>query len=731
MEGSKKEGPLHAQNVVVLAENFQLTQAQHELLNKGLTFVPTVNIHRNQKWQLQLDMQNYHRKIKLATYFRKAPQKDRIPFLGPSEWTPPPRLLPIETRELIERDQQIFKKHYKFIFQKPNISLREAKALRELKNNKQIVIKPADKGSAVVVMGREQYIMEVKRQLEDTNYYKKILKPLYLDTVPLIGDILDRLKNKKFINERQRQYLAGQRQPRQRRFYALPKIHKHPNSWTVPHKIPPGRPIVSDCGSESYCTAQYLDYFLNPLSTLHESYIKDTYSFIKLIKTLRIRADFYLFTLDVESLYTNIPIEEGIECVKRLFEEHPDPKRPDAELLELLRINLTLNDFVFDKQFYLQIKGTAMGKRFAPAYANIYMASWEQGALAKCIKKPALYVRYLDDIFGLWVGSKAEFDTFIGTLNSYNSSIKLKFQIERDSIDFLDTTVYRGPNFDRKRKLDIKVFFKSTDTHALLQKGSHHPKHTFRGIVKSQLIRFRRICTRTQDFLQATRVLFGALRARGYVRSFLRNCFRTFKNRTVREKKDLLPLITTYSQVARVMNSKIKRNFQSAPNRDQWIPNVEVISAYRRHRNLKDWLVRADLPSNHWERPLKRQKHFHKVHFIKNNTNRTVIKISQDFSLRSKNCVYIISCTKCLIQYIGETKNNLYTRLSQHIYNINNRKELSTLLVKHFIQHGVDSLRISGIEGNVCWSDRDRKRRERFWIFTVGTREPGGLNMKK
>ncbi|KAM4540300.1 calpain-3-like [Fundulus diaphanus] len=41
-----------------------------------------------------------------------------------------------------------------------------------------------------------------------------------------------------------------------------------------------------------------------------------------------------------------------------------------------------------------------MGKKFAPAYANIFMAEWEAGALESCSKAPLHYYRYLDDIWG-------------------------------------------------------------------------------------------------------------------------------------------------------------------------------------------------------------------------------------------------------------------------------------------------------------------------------------------
>lgn len=64
--------------------------------------------------------------------------------------------------------------------------------------------------------------------------------------------------------------------PRSRVFYLLPKIHAAPETWTIPGEIPRGCPIVSDFGSESYHIAQYINSVLNPLSQIHNSYIKDT-----------------------------------------------------------------------------------------------------------------------------------------------------------------------------------------------------------------------------------------------------------------------------------------------------------------------------------------------------------------------------------------------------------------------------------------------------------------------
>uniref|UniRef100_A0A3B3YXP6 Uncharacterized protein n=1 Tax=Poecilia mexicana TaxID=48701 RepID=A0A3B3YXP6_9TELE len=149
----------------------------------------------------------------------------------------------------------------------------EIEALQELKNNKEIILKPANKGSAIVIFDRDKYLQEGYRQLNDKKYYAKLGKPIYLETIPMVEKIINNLFIKKFINIKQKRYLLGSKEPRARLFYMLPKIHKDPASWAVPFETPPGRPIVSDCDSEMYFTAEYLDHFLNPLSTKHASYM--------------------------------------------------------------------------------------------------------------------------------------------------------------------------------------------------------------------------------------------------------------------------------------------------------------------------------------------------------------------------------------------------------------------------------------------------------------------------
>jgi len=67
----------------------------------------------------------------------------------------------------------------------------------------------------------------------------------------MIKTELEWLKIEGFLNKRQLEYLKGQDTLKERRFYLLPKIHQGRATWPFPD-VPPGRPIVSDCGSKSY-----------------------------------------------------------------------------------------------------------------------------------------------------------------------------------------------------------------------------------------------------------------------------------------------------------------------------------------------------------------------------------------------------------------------------------------------------------------------------------------------
>ena len=86
----------------------------------------------------------------------------------------------------------------------------------------------------------------------------------------------------------------------------------------------------------------------------------------------------------------------------------------------------------------------------------------------------------------------------------------------------------------------VVTYFEPTDTRQLLYKDLYHPIHTFSGILKSQLLRFHRICNNKSDFEEAIQILFHSLRQRNYTPRFLRHIKNTtladIKNRSRKEQ---------------------------------------------------------------------------------------------------------------------------------------------------------------------------------------------------
>ena len=74
-----------------------------------------------------------------------------------------------------------------------------------------------------------------------------------------------------------------------------------------------------------------------------------------------------IFTMDLSSLYTVIPTDEGLRALKHFF-DHRTVKEPSSEtLLRLAELVLTLSCFSFGSNYYKQTNGVAMGTKMDPA----------------------------------------------------------------------------------------------------------------------------------------------------------------------------------------------------------------------------------------------------------------------------------------------------------------------------------------------------------------------------
>ena len=103
-------------------------------------------------------------------------------------------------------------------------------------------------------------------------------------------------------------------------------------------------------------------------------------------------------------------------------------------LIELAEIVLKNNIFQFDEKTFKQVRGTAIGTKFAPPYAILFMADLEEKILNASEKKPMIWWRYIDDIFFIWEHGEESLEKFLHKLNSFHPTIKFTAEYTKETI---------------------------------------------------------------------------------------------------------------------------------------------------------------------------------------------------------------------------------------------------------------------------------------------------------
>ena len=226
--------------------------------------------------------------------------------------------------------------------------------------------------------------------------------------------------------------------------------------------------------------------------------------------------------------------------------------------MEGIKTILENNNFMFDGWFYNQIRGTAMGTKFAPTYATLVPAYLEEKLytrLEDVNKDLAEYVqgnwkRFLDDCFIIWVNSEEELTEFHEIINNLHSDIKFTIEKSEKQLPFLDILLVKTGT-----QLKTDIYFKVTDTKQYLNFYSCHPKHTKKSIPYNLA---RRVCTIVSDEkLRDRRLseLFQSLLKRNYPKLLIQNGIDSAKKiprkdlLTVNLKADetILPYVSTHN----------------------------------------------------------------------------------------------------------------------------------------------------------------------------------------
>ena len=336
-----------------------------------------------------------------------------------------------------------------------------------------------------------------------------------------IDKIYKKLVDSNSMSEETRRHLKPMG-TRPEKMYGSCKVHKK-----CVDGCPPFRAILSALQTPTYKLAKCLVPILEPLTT-NKYTVKDSFKFATEI--VEQDSNNFMGSLVIDSLFTNIPLEETIEiCTNNLFKNkdivHGLKK---SEFKDLLSIATKESYFTFNNILYKQIDGVAMGSPLGPSLANAFLTHHEQDWLdsSPLEYRPLYYRRYVDDIFVLFKSSD-HLKRFQSYLNSCHVSMSFTIETEQENkISFLDVNVIR-----EQGEFITSVYRKPTFSGVYTHFDSFLPDTYKIGMIYTLANRCFRICSSWSMFHQQLILLREIFKKNGNPENFIDRCFKLFLDR--------------------------------------------------------------------------------------------------------------------------------------------------------------------------------------------------------
>ena len=579
---------------------------------------------------------------------------------------------------------------------------------RKVKEN-DLIINKADKGNATVINNKSEYIKKVEqlftnskfeiitdddpKRLEkmEESFNKNLLN--ISDEYTMKDEKNKQIKSSKIYDENDKPLVLKKGSINKQLYkqlfssgakyavaYGVTKVHK---------KDFPIRPIVSTIGTFNYDTAGYLGNILEenfnapiinqvietlgpnnewkPNKKSFKYVIKDSFDFINKISLIKLEKDDFMISIDVESLFTNVPIDETIEIVKNAFF-----KKKSQNIIKLMNIvgakrqkNITtqgnirngtseyegdLNGlpwehfefllrnvlqesiFMFNNKLYKQIDGASMGNKVAPIISNIFMDHFECKHMDELIKLGVkLWWRYVDDTF-IIIKNKELADKILEFLNKQHDTIKFTMEKEtNDIINFLDVKIKRGS----ENSISTSTYRKPTFTGVMLNWNSLTSIKYKKGLIRCLLDRSNKICSSIEQKIIEMEEIRNILLKNNYPSHIINKEYEKYEK---------------YKQlnVDKITNPEEKIKYISLP----YINDKSEIIARKIQESVEDHFQNVKLRVA-FKSPATLGSHFPFKDKITDPT-----KLS--------NVIYHLKCKNCPADYIGMSKRIWSHRREEH-----------------------------------------------------------------
>ena len=558
---------------VVNKSSVTLSKTQMETLAKGLKFIPTPK---------SIDVvdiiANSERSLSATPKITKQLAVSEIATFT-QQWKPPKR---------------------------DNVRKEEREGLNQLKKIKNIVIVQADKGGKVVVMDRMEYVEKIEEKLSNATLYERVSDPTTL-IKKRISELTTRLFKANRINGIEKYELSS--------VDDLPRIRGQPNLHKQNH---PMRIVTCARNTILAPIARFAFTFIKELRDTIDNTVCNTTKFIEEISKVELDKDDRFVSLDVEDLFTNIPVTRAVDiAIHRIgnSEKFCESDMTKTDLKQLLLLSLNNSYVEFNGKFYRQKLGLPMGNTLSPILADLYMHEYMNKCMGEGDRKRMW--RYVDDIIMITKMSEAEVKNYVIQLNSIRSRIRCTYEYEQnDKLNFLDTTLSKNSD----GSVGIRWFRKNTSSDRLLDYHSAHHKSIKRNIAINMA---SRIAQTTKD--------------------------------PVEQREDLDKLREMLGK-SNYPSNEIEQHIISA------MRSTKDMSKQEDEEEMKHCI---SLPFMHGIGVLKRKLEQLKIKVFFTYRNKLQSICTTAIKPRSKSNIYQITCD-CGAIYNGETKIGFEKRMSQH-----------------------------------------------------------------
>lgn len=526
--------------VLINQSGYRISDVEIEALCLGLNFIPSQVdpiTKRIDTKNLTTGVNEWIRAINISLHFGDSSganiKKGWLTKQVPSTWEPP-------TRSWMQVPA-IAGSLGTIIDAAENIRVNETpqpiiEAIDKLRSLPDLHILKADKGRNTVIWETSAYDREALRQLSDTTTYTELELPeyqTYLENIHcLCATLSENLLANGHITTAEDQAICSTK-ARGAYIYFLPKTHKDINKSSQTFS---GRPIVATFTSGAYLLDKLITKITATLLSRIPGSLLDTDDLLTKLPQQALPENTSIITMDVNSLYPNIPWGPGIEAATTFYANNLELLQTMAEREKLLRpppaalfkriLQTVLCNSIInfkDIRFFHQIKGTAMGCCISVYFANCYMYYLTKTVIERPPEWLILFQRFIDDI--LIITTNAETNDLSGLIASITTEHILYTHTQPSKSDnFLDINIRLNPV---NLKLEISPYTKETASGSYLHPASNHPSHVIKAIPYSQFLRLRRNSSTIDIFKKHARKMMADFKNMSYDKRLLK---RTLSN---------------------------------------------------------------------------------------------------------------------------------------------------------------------------------------------------------